>query len=188
VPADDLPEGYGLREGKYWLSPEQAQAILDLRLHRLTGMEQDKLFSEYKEILGKIEGLIEILSDPDRLMTVIREELEKIRDEYGDPRRTEIVSSRQDLTTADLIDEEDLVVTISHSGYAKTQPLEDYRAQRRGGRGKSATAMKDEDFIEKILVANPTTPSCALPTRARSTGCGCSRFPKAAGPRAAGPW
>jgi DNA gyrase subunit A len=151
---DDLPEGYGLREGKYWLSPEQAQAILDLRLHRLTGMEQDKLFSEYKEILGKIEGLIEILSDPDRLMTVIREELEKIRDEYGDPRRTEIVSSRQDLTTADLIDEEDLVVTISHSGYAKTQPLEDYRAQRRGGRGKSATAMKDEDFIEKILVAN----------------------------------
>jgi DNA gyrase subunit A len=151
---DDLPEGYGLREGKYWLSPEQAQAILDLRLHRLTGMEQDKLFSEYKEILGKIEGLIEILSDPDRLMTVIREELEKIRDEYGDPRRTEIVSSRQDLTTADLIDEEDLVVAISHSGYAKTQPLEDYRAQRRGGRGKSATAMKDEDFIEKILVAN----------------------------------
>ncbi|TDT43038.1 DNA gyrase subunit A [Halospina denitrificans] len=151
---DDLPEGYGLREGKYWLSPEQAQAILDLRLHRLTGMEQEKLFSEYKEILGKIEGLIEILSDPDRLMSVIREELEKIREEYSDPRRTEIVSSRQDLTTADLIDEEDLVVTISHSGYAKTQPLEDYRAQRRGGRGKSATAMKDEDFIEKILVAN----------------------------------
>ena len=151
---DDLPEGYGLRGGQYWLSPGQAQAILDLRLHRLTGMEQEKLFTEYQEILGRIEGLIEILSDPERLMAVIREELEKIRDEYGDPRRTEIVSSRQDLTTADLIDEEDLVVTISHNGYAKTQPLEDYRAQRRGGRGKSATAMKEEDFIEKLLVAN----------------------------------
>lgn len=151
---DDLPEGYGLREGKYNLSPEQAQAILDLRLHRLTGLETEKLFTEYKEILAKIEDLIDILSDPDRLMQVIREELEKIRDEYGDERRTEIVSSRQDLTTADLIDEEDLVVTISHNGYAKTQPLEDYRAQRRGGRGKSATSMKDEDFIETLLVAN----------------------------------
>lgn len=151
---DDLPEGYGLRGGQYHLSPEQAQAILDLRLHRLTGLETEKLFTEYKEILAKIEELIEILSNPDRLMQVIREELEKIRDEYGDKRRTEIVSSRQDLTTADLIDEEDLVVTISHNGYAKTQPLEDYRAQRRGGRGKSATSMKDEDFIETLLVAN----------------------------------
>ncbi|KAA8985294.1 DNA gyrase subunit A [Halospina sp. K52047b] len=151
---DDLPEGYGLRDGKYNLSPEQAQAILDLRLHRLTGLETEKLFTEYKEILAKIEDLIDILSNPDRLMQVIREELEKIRDEYGDERRTEIVSSRQDLTTADLIDEEDLVVTISHNGYAKTQPLEDYRAQRRGGRGKSATSMKDEDFIETLLVAN----------------------------------
>ena len=151
---DDLPEGYGLRDGKYNLSPEQAQAILDLRLHRLTGLETEKLFTEYKEILAKIEDLIDILSNPDRLMQVIREELEKVRDEYGDERRTEIVSSRQDLTTADLIDEEDLVVTISHNGYAKTQPLEDYRAQRRGGRGKSATSMKDEDFIETLLVAN----------------------------------
>ena len=151
---DDLPEGYGLRDGKYNLSPEQAQAILDLRLHRLTGLETEKLFTEYKEILAKIEDLIDILSNPDRLMQVIREELEKVRDEYGDARRTEIVSSRQDLTTADLIDEEDLVVTISHNGYAKTQPLEDYRAQRRGGRGKSATSMKDEDFIETLLVAN----------------------------------
>ncbi|MEQ6884539.1 DNA gyrase subunit A [Salicola sp. Rm-C-2C1-2] len=151
---DDLPEGYGLRDGQYHLSPEQAQAILDLRLHRLTGLETEKLFSEYKDILTKIGELIEILSNPDRLMQVIREELEKIRDEFGDARRTEIVSSRQDLTTADLIDEEDLVVTISHNGYAKTQPLEDYRAQRRGGRGKSATSMKDEDFIETLLVAN----------------------------------
>lgn len=151
---DDLPEGYGLRGGQYHLSPEQAQAILDLRLHRLTGLETEKLFSEYKDILTRIAELIEILSNPDRLMEVIREELEKIRDEFGDARRTEIVSSRQDLTTADLIDEEDLVVTISHNGYAKTQPLEDYRAQRRGGRGKSATSMKDEDFIETLLVAN----------------------------------
>ncbi|WP_077530825.1 DNA gyrase subunit A [Vreelandella utahensis] len=151
---DDLPEGYGLRDGKYNLSPEQAQAILDLRLHRLTGLETEKLFTEYKEILAKIEDLLDILRNPDRLMQVIREELEKVRDEYGDERRTEIVSSRQDLTTADLIDEEDLVVTISHNGYAKTQPLEDYRAQRRGGRGKSATSMKDEDFIETLLVAN----------------------------------
>ncbi len=151
---DDLPEGYGLRDDGYRLSPEQAQAILDLRLHRLTGLETEKLFKEYGEILDRIAELMDILSRPERLMEVIREELEQVRDEYGDPRRTEIVSSRQDLTTADLIDEEDLVVTISHSGYAKTQPLEDYRAQRRGGRGKSATAMKDEDFIEKILVAN----------------------------------
>ncbi len=151
---DDLPEGYGLRDDGYRLSTEQAQAILDLRLHRLTGLETEKLFKEYGEILDRIAELMDILSRPERLMEVIREELEQVRDEYGDPRRTEIISSRQDLTTADLIDEEDLVVTISHSGYAKTQPLEDYRAQRRGGRGKSATAMKDEDFIEKILVAN----------------------------------
>ncbi len=151
---DDLPEWYGLRDDQYWLSPEQAQAILDLRLHRLTGLETEKLLKEYEEILGRISELINILSDPDRLMQVIREELEAVRDEYGDERRTEIVSSRRDLTDADLIDEEDLVVTISHNGYAKTQPLEDYRAQRRGGRGKSATSMKEEDFIEKLLVAN----------------------------------
>ncbi|MDX1589821.1 MAG: DNA gyrase subunit A [Oleiphilaceae bacterium] len=151
---DDLPEGYGFHNGLYHLSPEQAQAILDLRLHRLTGLETEKLLTEYQEIITRIGELIEILSNPDRLMQVIREELEEIREEYGDERRTEIVGSRRDLTVADLIDEEDLVVTISHSGYAKTQPIEDYKAQRRGGRGKSATAMKDEDFIEKLLVAN----------------------------------
>ncbi|HBC33741.1 MAG TPA: DNA gyrase subunit A, partial [Marinobacter adhaerens] len=149
-----LPEIYGLREGLYHLSPEQAQAILDLRLHRLTGLETEKLQNEYKEILDKIADLLDILGDPERLLQVIREELEAIVTEFGDERRTEITSSRRDLTIADLIDEEDLVVTISHSGYAKTQAVEDYQAQRRGGRGKAATSMKDEDFVEKLLVAN----------------------------------
>ncbi|MEC7433463.1 MAG: DNA gyrase C-terminal beta-propeller domain-containing protein, partial [Pseudomonadota bacterium] len=130
------------------------QAILDLRLHRLTGLETEKLQNEYKEILEKIADLLDILGDPERLMQVIRDELAEIVSQYGDERRTEITSSRRDLTIADLIDEEDLVVTISHSGYAKTQAVEDYQAQRRGGRGKAATSMKDEDFIEKLLVAN----------------------------------
>jgi len=151
---DDLPEIYGLRDGLYHLSPEQAQAILDLRLHRLTGLETEKLQNEYKDILEKIAELLHILRDPERLLQVIRDELQEIVREYGDERRTEIVSSRRDLTIADLIDEEDLVVTISHAGYAKTQPVEDYQAQHRGGRGKAATAMKDEDFIERLLVAN----------------------------------
>ncbi|MDX5298726.1 MAG: DNA gyrase subunit A, partial [Gammaproteobacteria bacterium] len=130
------------------------QAILDLRLHRLTGLETEKLVAEYREILVRIGELLAILGDPDRLMQVIREELADVRQEYGDERRSEIVSSRQDLTVADLITEEDLVVTISHGGYAKTQPVEAYQAQRRGGRGKAATTMKEEDFIEKLLVAN----------------------------------
>ena len=150
---DDLPEIYGLREAVSPVS-EQAQAILDLRLHRLTGLETEKLQNEYKEILDKIADLLDILGDPERLLQVIREELEAIVTEFGDERRTEITSSRRDLTIADLIDEEDLVVTISHSGYAKTQAVEDYQAQRRGGRGKAATSMKDEDFVEKLLVAN----------------------------------
>lgn len=151
---DELPEIYGMRDGQYHLSPEQAQAILDLRLHRLTGLETEKLLTEYKAIVEKIAELIHILSEPSRLLEIIREELTAVRDEYGDDRRTEITSSQRDLTVADLIDEEDMVVTISHGGYAKTQPVEDYQAQRRGGRGKSATSMKDEDFIEKLLVAN----------------------------------
>ncbi len=151
---DDLEPQYGLHDGKYYLSPVQAQEILNMRLHRLTGLETEKLLNEYREILEKIAELLGILSDPVRLMQVIREELEAVLEEYGDERRTEIMSSKRDLTVADLINEEDLVVTISHTGYAKTQPLEDYQAQRRGGRGKSATSMKDEDFIEKLLVAN----------------------------------
>ncbi|MDH1211499.1 DNA gyrase subunit A [Pseudomonas chengduensis] len=152
------PEGldaqFGLRDGKYYLSPEQAQAILELRLHRLTGLEHEKLLAEYQEILNLIGELIRILTNPERLMEVIREELEKVKAEFGDARRTEIVASRQDLTIADLITEEERVVTISHGGYAKSQPLAAYEAQRRGGKGKSATGVKDEDYVEHLLVAN----------------------------------
>jgi DNA gyrase subunit A len=151
---DDLDACYGMRDNMYYLSPTQAQEILNMRLHRLTGLETEKLIAEYREILDRIAELLSILSDPVKLMMVIREELEAILEEYGDERRSEIISSKRDLTIADLITEEDLVVTISHGGYAKTQPVEDYQAQRRGGRGKSATSMKDEDFIEKLLVAN----------------------------------
>ncbi|HLT04754.1 MAG TPA: DNA gyrase subunit A, partial [Pseudomonas sp.] len=151
---EDLPEEYGLRDGKYFLSPEQAQAILDLRLHRLTGLEHEKLLGEYQEILNQIGELIRILTNPQRLMEVIHEELEQIRAEYGDARRTEITASHADLTTADLIPEEERVVTISHGGYAKSQPLAAYEAQRRGGKGKSATGVKDEDYVEHLLVAN----------------------------------
>ena len=151
---DDLDPQYGLREGRYYLSPEQAQAILELRLHRLTGLEHEKLLAEYQEILTQIGELIRILTSPERLMEVIREELEKVKADFGDARRTEIVASQVDLTIADLITEEERVVTISHGGYAKSQPLAAYQAQRRGGRGKSATGVKDEDYIEHLLVAN----------------------------------
>ena len=154
---DELPEEYGMRDGKYYLSPAQAQAILEMRLHRLTGLEHDKLLSEYRELLEKIAELLLILSDSQRLMTVIREELENVVEEYGDERRTEITSSRRDLTVEDLITEEDMVVTLSHGGYAKTTTLDTYQAQRRGGRGKSAASVKDEDYVEHMLVANTHT-------------------------------
>jgi len=149
-----LPEGFGQNEDGYRLSDQQAQAILDLRLHRLTGLEQDKIIGEYKAIVGKIEALLEILSDVNRLMKVIYDELVECLDQYGDERRTEILTSQQDLTLEDLINEEDVVVTISHGGYAKSQPLDVYQAQKRGGKGKSATAVKDEDFVDKLFVAN----------------------------------
>ncbi len=151
---DELEPQYGLHDGQYHLSPAQAQAILDLRLHRLTGLEHEKLLNEYHEKLREIADFLEILGDPDRLKLVIREELEDIVREYGDERLTEITASQHDLTVEDLITEEDRVVTISHSGYAKTQPLSDYQAQRRGGMGKSATAVKDEDFVEHLLIAS----------------------------------
>ena len=154
---DELPEQYGLRDGKYYLSPEQAQAILDLRLHRLTGLEHEKLLTEYQEILMQIGELLRILNSEERLMEVIVEELEAVKDNYGDERRTEILASRLDLSIADLITEEDRVVTISHGGYAKSQPLSDYNAQRRGGRGKAATGVKDEDYVSHLLVANSHT-------------------------------
>lgn len=154
---EDLPEQYGMRDGFYHLSPEQAQAILDLRLHRLTGLEHEKLLAEYQEILLQIGELLKILGSAERLLEVIREELEKIKADYGDERRTEITASRVDLTIADLITEEERVVTISHSGYAKSQPLDAYHAQRRGGRGKAATGVKDEDYVEHLLVAHSHT-------------------------------
>jgi len=152
------PEGLeaelGLIDGAYNLSPVQAQAILDMRLHRLTGLEQDKILDEYREVLEEIAKLLAILSDPDNLMAVIRAELVKIKEEYGDERRTEILDAHLDLTLEDLITEEEMVVTLSHAGYAKTQQLDTYQAQRRGGKGKSATSMKDEDFIEHLFIAN----------------------------------
>ncbi len=151
---ENLEVIYGLRDGLYYLSPAQAKAILDLQLHRLTGLEQEKLVAEYEEILEEIKRLIAILADPVLLMKVIREELEAIRDQYGDERRTEIITSRRDLTHEDLITEEHMVATVSHGGYAKIQPLDTYQAQKRGGRGKSATAMKDEDYIEHLIVAS----------------------------------
>ncbi len=151
---DDLGQEFGMRNNQYYLSPVQAQAILDLRLHRLTGMEHDKLLAEYEERLQQITGYLEILANPERLMTVIREELEQVEKEFGDERRTEVQTSRSDLTHEDLINEEDRVVTISHLGYAKSQPLDAYQAQKRGGMGKAATSVKDEDFVEHILIAN----------------------------------
>jgi DNA gyrase subunit A len=151
---DSLTKEFGLVDGSYRLSETQAQAILDLRLHRLTGLEQDKIINEYKELLEVIEGLLEILNSAIRLLEVIRGELVAVRDQFGDERRTEILATKLDLTLEDLITEEDVVVTLSHEGYAKSQPLSDYRAQKRGGRGKSATATKDEDFVDKMFVAS----------------------------------
>ena len=152
---DNLEPQYGLKEdGLYFLSPEQAQAILEMRLNRLTGLEQEKLLEEYREIIDNIADLMEILMLPERLMGLIKDELIQIRDEYGDERRSEIVESQEDLTMEDLITPQEMVVTLSNGGYAKTQPLSDYQAQRRGGRGRSASAVKEEDFIEKLLVTN----------------------------------
>ncbi|MFL3655062.1 MAG: DNA gyrase subunit A [Halioglobus sp.] len=151
---DELEPQYGMHDGKYHLSPVQAQAILELRLHRLTGLEHEKLLNEYQERLIEIADFLDILTDSERLKLVIREELEEIVTEFGDERRTVISASQHDLTVEDLITEEDRVVTISHGGYAKTQPLSDYQAQRRGGVGKAALAVKDEDFVEHLLIAS----------------------------------
>lgn len=151
---DELEEQYGVRDGNYWLSPAQVQAILELRLQKLTGLEHEKLLAEYQEKLAEIAEYLSILADPQVLLNVIRGELEQVVADFGDERRTEIVASQLDLTHEDLIPEEDRVVTISHGGYAKSQPLDAYAAQRRGGMGKSATAVKEEDFVEHLLVAN----------------------------------
>ncbi len=151
---DDLPDGLGFIDGQYYLSPAQIQAILDMRLQKLTGLEHEKLLKEYQEKLDEIAEYLSILADAVKLMNLIREELQAIVSEYGDERRTEIIESLRDLTEEDLITEEDRVVTISNGGYAKTQALSDYQAQRRGGMGKSATAVKDEDFVEHLVIAS----------------------------------
>ncbi|MFY9976207.1 MAG: DNA gyrase subunit A [Chromatiaceae bacterium] len=151
---EDLEAGLGMTEVGYRLSERQAKAILDLQLHRLTGLEQEKILKEFEEILERIAELLLILSDPDRLMEVIRDELTAVRDQFGDARRTEIQVDHADLTLEDLIAPEDVVVTLSHHGYVKAQPISDYQAQRRGGKGRSATSFREEDFIDRIFVAN----------------------------------
>jgi DNA gyrase subunit A len=151
---DGLDVYFGYHGDVYHLSEVQAQAILDLRLHQLTGLEQTKIVDEYKEVIERIDDLLDILNNPDRLMQVIRDELVAVREQFGDERRTEILVDHLDLTMEDLITEEDVVVTLSHSGYAKSQPLSDYRAQRRGGRGKAATRVKEEDFVDKLFIAS----------------------------------
>ncbi|MDF3127231.1 DNA topoisomerase (ATP-hydrolyzing) subunit A [Rheinheimera sp. 1928-s] len=149
-----LEEHFGIRDGEYFLTEQQAQAILDLRLHKLTGLEHEKILDEYKELLVLIAELLHILGSPERLMEVICEELEAAKAQYGDARRTEIQDNSMDINMEDLITEEDVVVTLSHLGYAKYQALSDYEAQRRGGRGKAATTVKDEDFVDQLLIAS----------------------------------
>ena len=151
---NEMSAKHGILDGKYYLSPNQARDILELRLHRLTGMEQEKIISEFSAKLEEIAEYENILGDSNILMDVIRDELTQIVSDFGDSRKTKIVESQHDFTMEDLIAEEDRVVTISHSGYAKTQPLTDYQAQGRGGVGKSATSVKDEDFVEHLLVAS----------------------------------
>ncbi len=151
---EELPAEFGLAETGYRLSETQAQAILDLRLHRLTGLEQEKILDEYRALLDVIEDLLDILGSGERLQQVIRDELLAVREQYNDVRRTEIREARANLTLADLIGEEDVVVTLSHAGYVKYQPVTAYRAQRRGGRGKAATSVREEDFVDRLLVAN----------------------------------
>jgi DNA gyrase subunit A len=156
---EDLPSGVGLVDGTalnphYQLTEVQAKEILEMRLHRLTGLEQEKLTEEYRELLEAIRGLIEILESPDRLREVIRDELLEIKRDYGDDRRSEIRASEEDLDILDLIAPEDVVVTLSHAGYAKRQPVTTYRAQKRGGKGRNAAATKDEDFIDQLWLVN----------------------------------
>jgi DNA gyrase subunit A len=164
---DWLADEFGIKEGKYYLTEEQAQAILDLRLNKLTGLEHDKILEEYRNLIDIIAELLEILGSSERLMQIITEELEAIREEFGDERRTEITAASHDIDIEDLIEREEVVVTLSHEGYVKYQKLSDYEAQRRGGKGKSATKMKDEDFIEKLLVANTHDHILCFSTRGR---------------------
>jgi DNA gyrase subunit A len=152
------PEGlspeFGLQSQGYRLSDVQAQQILDLRLQRLTALEQDKIVSEYKETMERIVDLLDVLAKPARVTAIISQELEEVKKQYGDERKSEIVTTTQELSTEDLIAAEDVVVTLSHGGYMKCQPVTDYRAQKRGGRGRQATATKEDDFVEKLFIAN----------------------------------
>ncbi|EJN6826290.1 DNA topoisomerase (ATP-hydrolyzing) subunit A [Vibrio cidicii] len=163
-----LEPQYGIRDGLYFLTEQQAQAILDLRLHKLTGLEHEKILDEYKALLEEIAELMHILASTERLMEVIREELEAVRDAFGDARRTEITAATHDIDMEELIAREDVVVTLSHEGYVKYQLLSDYEAQRRGGKGKSATRMKDEDYIERLLVANTHDNILCFSTRGKT--------------------
>ncbi len=163
-----LEPQYGIRDGHYYLTEQQAQAILDLRLHRLTGLEHEKILDEYKQLLDEIAELMLILSSTERLMEVIREELEQVRDNFGDARLTEITAAAHDIDMEELIAREDVVVTLSHEGYVKYQLLSDYESQRRGGKGKSATKMKDEDYIERLLVANTHDNILCFSTRGKT--------------------
>jgi len=165
---DWLDPQYGIRDGLYYLTEQQAQAILDLRLHRLTGLEHGKILDEYKALLNEIAELLHILSSTERLMEVIREELEEIRVNFGDDRKTEITAASHDIDIEELIAREDVVVTLSHEGYVKYQILSDYESQRRGGKGKSATKMKNEDFIERLLVANTHDNILCFSTRGKT--------------------
>ncbi|MGX5914079.1 DNA topoisomerase (ATP-hydrolyzing) subunit A [Aliidiomarina sp. Khilg15.8] len=164
---DWVEEGFGVVDGNYVLTENQAQAILELRLHKLTGLEHEKILSEYKDLLELIGELMHILSSSERLMEVIEEELEQVKTDFGDERRTELSAAAHDINLEDLIEQEDVVVTLSHQGYVKYQPLTEYEAQKRGGKGKSATKMKDEDFIERLLVANTHDTILCFSTRGR---------------------
>jgi len=182
---EDIDLRVGLKEDGYQLSEVQAKEILEMRLHRLTGLEQDKLTDEYKQLLETIRGLIAILEDPDKLMAVIRSELIEMRELYGDARRTEILHTQEDLETLDLIAEEDVVVTLSHTGYVKRQSLDTYRAQKRGGKGRSATTMKDEDFVEKLWIVNTHDTLLTFTSNGRVYWLDVYRIPEA-GPGARG--
>ncbi|MCH9638020.1 MAG: DNA gyrase subunit A, partial [Betaproteobacteria bacterium] len=151
---DGLSEEFGLHAQDYRLSDAQAQAILELRLQRLTGLEQEKIVEEYKDVMDKIIDFLDILATPERITHIITEELSAIKQQFGDERRSEIVISTQDLSMEDLITPADVVVTLSHSGYIKSQLLDEYRAQKRGGRGKQATSTKEDDFIDNLFIAN----------------------------------
>ncbi|GGK47783.1 DNA topoisomerase (ATP-hydrolyzing) subunit A [Aliivibrio fischeri] len=176
---DWLEPEFGIREGKYFLTEQQAQAILELRLHRLTGLEHEKILDEYKALLDEIAELMHILASTERLMEVIRDELVMVRDMYGDERRTEIGAAIHDIDMEDLITQEDVVVTLSREGYVKYQILSDYEAQRRGGKGKSATKMKDEDFIERLLVANTHDNILCFSTRGKAYSLKVFQLPQA---------